>query len=60
MSSEVDSDLVVLVSAIFMVEHNLKRPMADAAELMDRSYNSARAFVEYCRAREEVREKGKT
>lgn len=44
-------DLIAIVGAAFMVEHNLKRPTADAGELLHRAFTSATLWVDYCEAR---------
>lgn len=45
------NELVTIVAAMFMIEHNARKPGASAEELLERAYNSAETFVTYCEGR---------
>lgn len=42
-------DMIILVAAIFALEHNHRKPNSSAIEIMERSFDAATVFVDYCR-----------
>lgn len=45
------NELVTIIAAMFMIEHNARKPGASAEELLKRAYDSAETFVTYCESR---------